>query len=383
MVKEAGGGPFGLCAACPDWNERGMMAAADERFMARAIELARAVPRPSPNPRVGAVVVRHGAIIAEAAHEGLGRPHAERAALYGIDATGCTLYVTLEPCSHQGRTPPCAPALVEAGVRRVVGAMEDPDVRVQGRGFARLRASGVEVSVGVLASEAAALNSAWVYQRRTGRARVTLKLALSLDGRLAAADGSARWITGESARAHVHRRRAEADGIVVGAGTVVSDDPRLTARVSTDMRQPARVIVDSSGRTSGLARVFAAGAQVIVATTERCSHETQMAWKEVGAEVVVLPADPVGVDLTALVGELSRREWVEIYCEGGARLASSLLREGLVDRLELYYGPVLLGSGPGIAALGIDSMGQASRFRLVESHRFEDDMLMILERGDR
>ena len=382
MVKEAGGGHPG-CARRAPMDERGTMTAVDERFMARALELARAVPRPSPNPRVGAVVVRDGAIVAEAAHEGPGRPHAESAALGGIDAIGCTLYVTLEPCSHQGRTPPCAPEVAQAGIRRVVAAMEDPDGRVQGRGFAMLRAAGVEVSVGVLAPEAAALNSAWVHERLTGRARVTLKLALSLDGRLAAADGSARWITGAAARAHVHTRRAEADGIVVGAGTVAADDPQLSARGSSNVRQPARVIVDSLGRTPGFARVFAAGAQVIVATTERCSHETQMAWKETGAEVVVLPAGPEGVDLSALVSELSRREWLEIYCEGGARLASSLLRERVVDRLELYYGSVLLGSGPGVAVPGIDSMDRALRFTLVEARRFEDDVLVILERGDR
>jgi diaminohydroxyphosphoribosylaminopyrimidine deaminase / 5-amino-6-(5-phosphoribosylamino)uracil reductase len=357
------------------------MTAADERFMARAIDLARAVPRPSPNPRVGAVVVRDGTIVAEAAHEGPGRPHAERAALDGVDATGCTLYVTLEPCSHQGRTPACAPFVAGAGIRRVVAAMEDPDERVQGRGFSMLQASGVEVCVGALAPEAAALNSAWMHERMTGRPRVTLKLALSLDGRLAAADGSARWITGAAARAHVHTRRAEADGIVVGAATVASDDPQLSARGATHVRQPARVIVDSVGRTSALARVFAAGAQIIVATTHRCSHETQMAWKETGAEVVVLPSGPEGVDVSALVAELGRREWLEIYCEGGARLGSSMLRERMVDRLELYYGPILLGSGPSIAGLGIDSVDEASRFMLVETRRFEDDVLMILERG--
>jgi diaminohydroxyphosphoribosylaminopyrimidine deaminase/5-amino-6-(5-phosphoribosylamino)uracil reductase len=148
-----------------------------------------------------------------------------------------------------------------------------------------------------------------------------------------------------------------------------------------DARQPARVIVDSVGRTSALANVFAAGAPVIVATTRRCSHETQMAWKETGAEVVVLPSNREGVDLSALVEELGRREWLEIYCEGGARLASSLLRERVVDRLELYYGPVLLGSGPGISSLGIDSVDEASRYKLVETRRFEDDVLMILERG--
>ncbi|MDQ3659465.1 MAG: bifunctional diaminohydroxyphosphoribosylaminopyrimidine deaminase/5-amino-6-(5-phosphoribosylamino)uracil reductase RibD [Actinomycetota bacterium] len=359
------------------------MTAADERFMARAIELARAVPRPSPNPRVGAVVVRHGTIVAEAVHKGPGRPHAERTALEGIDATGCTLYVTLEPCSHQGRTPPCAPAVAEVGIHRVVAAMEDPDERVKGRGFDLLRAAGVEVSVGVLASEAAALNSAWMHQRTTGRPRVTLKLALSLDGRIAASDGSARWITGSAARAHVHTRRAEADGIVVGAGTVAADNPQLNARGSAEVCQPARVVVDAVGRTTALARVFATGAQVIVATTRRCSHETQTAWKETGAEVVLLPADRSGVDLGALVLELGRREWLEIYCEGGARLASSLLRERLVDRLELYYGPVLLGSGPGISGLGIEAMTRAARFRLLETRRFEEDVLMVLERGER
>ena len=357
------------------------MTTTDERFMARAIELARAAPRPSPNPRVGAVLVRDGSIIGEGAHEGPGSPHAERRALTGIDATGATLYVTLEPCSHQGRTPPCVAAVAAAGITRVVASMEDPDPRVRGRGFASLRALGVEVSVGALASDAAALNRAYVHQRHRGRAWVTLKLALTLDGKLAAANGSSRWITGAGARAHVHARRAEADGVVVGAGTVACDDPQLSVRGPRSARQPARVVVDSSGRTRASARVFEPGAEVIVATTERSRHEIQLEWKEAGAEVLVLAGGPQGVDPGALVAELSRRGWLEIYCEGGARLASSLLRDRMVDRLELYYGPLLLGAGPSLAELGVASIEGALRLRLEEVRRLEQDVLMIFERG--
>ncbi|MGH2807694.1 MAG: bifunctional diaminohydroxyphosphoribosylaminopyrimidine deaminase/5-amino-6-(5-phosphoribosylamino)uracil reductase RibD, partial [Actinomycetota bacterium] len=203
----------------------------DRFFMARAIELARIPLHTSPNPRVGAVVVRDGEVIGEGYHFGAGRPHAETEALRGVDdARGATVYVNLEPCMHRAETPPCAPALVEAGVARVVAALEDPDERVRGRGFEYLREHGVEVTGGVMAAEARALNAAFIHQRTTGRPLVTLKLALTIDGRLAASDGTSRWVTGPEARAVVHRRRAETDAILVGSGTVLADDPSLTAR---------------------------------------------------------------------------------------------------------------------------------------------------------
>jgi diaminohydroxyphosphoribosylaminopyrimidine deaminase/5-amino-6-(5-phosphoribosylamino)uracil reductase len=354
--------------------------------MARALELARRAPFTSPNPRVGAVLVRDGVVLAEGHHEGAGSPHAEVRALAGIDAAGATLYVNLEPCNHQGRTPPCAPALVRAGVRRVVAAHHDPDPRVDGRGFAHLRAQGVEVVAGVLAEDAARLNAPYLHLRRTGRPLLTLKLALSLDGRLAAPDGSARWITGPETRERVHRRRAEVDAVLVGAGTVLSDDPRLTARqrdsVVVGAHQPTRVVADALGRVPPSARVFAPGADVIVATTERASYEAQTAWKEAGAEVEVLPERAGGVDLRALLARLGERPMLEVLCEGGAGLATSLLAQDLVDRLELHFGPLLLGTGgPSLGDLGVRTLGDAPRWRAVEVERSGADVILALERG--
>ena len=355
------------------------MIRSDHDGMARALDLAAQVPYTSPNPRVGAVAVRDGVVLAEAAHQGPGRPHAEAALLDQIDATGATVYVTLEPCAHHGRTPPCAPALVAAGVARVVAALEDPDHRVRGRGFQELRSHGVEVVTGVMSDEAAELNAAYLHHRRTGRAHLRLKLALTLDGRLATPDRSSRWITGPATRARVHHARRSADAVMVGAGTVTADDPRLTARAPGDGRQPGRVIVDSSGASSPTARVFDPGATVVVATTARCSHETQTAWKERGAEVLVLRDSPEGVDLGALLTSLSERGWVEIYCEGGPRLATSLLRGGFVDRLELHYGPLLAGSGgPGLGDLGVTSRGEGSRWEVRALERSGEDVLVSL-----
>ncbi|MDQ3940762.1 MAG: bifunctional diaminohydroxyphosphoribosylaminopyrimidine deaminase/5-amino-6-(5-phosphoribosylamino)uracil reductase RibD [Actinomycetota bacterium] len=347
----------------------------DERFMRRALELARVPARTTPNPRVGAVVVRDDMILGEGYHEGAGSPHAEIRALEGIDGRGATLYVNLEPCSHQGRTPPCVPAVIAAGIRRVVAAVEDPDERVAGRGFEGLRAGGVTVATGVGTAEATALNLAFIHHRRTGRPLLTLKLALTLDGRLAAEDGSSRWITGPEARARVHARRAEVDAILVGAGTVRSDDPSLTARDATTTRQPARVVVDASGSIPATARVFEAGAEVVVATTDAAAHERQMEWKEAGAEVLVLPADRDGrVDLEALLRALAQHEWLEIYCEGGGALAGNLLRGDHVDRLELYYGGVITGAGPAIGEVGAGTLTDAPRFELLGVERVEDDV---------
>ena len=354
----------------------------DERFMHRAIELALGPAFTSPNPRVGAVIVAGGQIVGEGAHRGAGHPHAETVALDGIDARGATCYVTLEPCAHHGRTPPCAPALVEAGVTRVVAAVGDPDPRVAGRGFEILRAGGIEVSTGTLAAEAIDMNAAYFHQRKTGRPLVTVKLALTLDGRLAAPDGSSRWITGTEARATVHARRHEVDAVIVGAGTVAADDPSLTVRDVPAERQPVRIVVDSSGRSEISHAVFDGGANVIVATTDSAPHERQTAWKEAGAEVLVLPAVEGGVDLEALVAELGRRDWLEVMCEGGGELATSLIRAGLADRLELYYGAVMAGSGgPDIGDLGFSRLADAPRYRLVSHKRLGDDLRAVYEKA--
>lgn len=354
----------------------------DERHMARALELAAVPDFTSPNPRVGTVLTKDGVVVAEAYHEGAGRPHAEAAALERCpDPRGATAYVTLEPCAHVGRTPPCSSALIAAGVSRVVVALVDPDERVRGRGIEALRAAGIEVEVGVLEDEVRGLLGPYLHHRRTHRPWVTLKLALSIDGRLGAPDGSSRWITQAGARAEVHRRRLAADAVMIGSGTALADDPRLDVRAVPASRQPARVVVDGGGRLPHDAALFAAG-EVIVATTERSSHEARMGWKEAGAEVEVLPSGDGGVDLEALLDSLGRRGWLEVYCEGGARLATSLLRADLVNRLEIHRGAVVLGSGAvGLGDVGVATLPDARRWRLVDLERREDDVVTRYERA--
>jgi diaminohydroxyphosphoribosylaminopyrimidine deaminase / 5-amino-6-(5-phosphoribosylamino)uracil reductase len=355
----------------------------DATYMSRAIELAASAPFTSPNPRVGAVVVAGGRIVGEGRHGGPGLPHAERAALTEVPPEGATLYVTLEPCSHQGRTPPCAPFVIERGIDRVVVAMEDPDERVRGRGIELLRSAGVDVQVGVLEERAIALNLPYIYHRRTGLPWMTLKLAMSLDGRMAARDGNSKWITGPAARGHVHRRRAEVDAVMVGAQTVFADDPELTAREVGAARQPARIVVDASGIIPASAKVFSPDANVIVATTRRAPSERREEWVRGGAEVLVLDESERGVDLQALLKNLGSRDFLEIYCEGGARLATSLLAGDLVDRLELNYGPLILGrGGPEIGDVGVDHMTSARRMRVVAVDVLDDDVLVVLERGE-
>lgn len=353
----------------------------DEMFMRRAIELAGRAVFPSPNPRVGAVLVMDGAVVSEGHHEGPGSPHAEAVALAGAsDPGGSTLYVNLEPCVHHGRTPPCAPALAEAGVARVVVGIKDPDERVAGRGIDHLLSSGIDVEVGVLAEEAWRLNAPYLHHRLTGRPWISLKLALSLDGRLAAPDRSARWITGPRSRRSVHARRAGVDAVMVGAGTVVSDDPRLTVREAPAPRQPVKVVLDSRGQVGPDAAVFRGGATIVV-TSNRVAHEAATAWKEAGAEVVTLKSSPEGIDLFDLARFLGGRAFLEVYCEGGARLATSLLKADLVNRLELHYGPVLIGSGgPGVGDLGVTTMDTAGRWKVIGFDRLDDDVLVVYER---
>lgn len=356
----------------------------DGYFMRRALQIAARPIRTAPNPRVGAVVVIGGRVLAEAAHEGAGQPHAEAAALERVaDATDATLYVTLEPCIHQGRTPPCVPLIVDSGVARVVVALEDPDPRVSGRGVASLRDHGVDVTAGVLAGEATDLNRAYLHHRATGRPFVTLKLALSIDGRLGPPNRDARWITGPGARGRVHQRRAEVDAVMVGAGSVVADDPALTARDVGASIQPARVIVDAVGRVPATAKVFDDG-EVLVATTELAPHERQVMWKERGAEVIVLSAVDQRVPLDALIESLGARGWTEVYVEGGGELATSLLRADLVDRLEIYHGPLVLGrDGPEIGDLGVDAIGDAKRWITRKVEQIDDDVLIVWETLDR
>jgi diaminohydroxyphosphoribosylaminopyrimidine deaminase / 5-amino-6-(5-phosphoribosylamino)uracil reductase len=352
----------------------------DETYMSRALELARSVPNTSPNPKVGAVLVREGNVIGEGSHLGAGHPHAETIALAGADAAGATLFVTLEPCNHHGRTPPCAGAIVSAGVRRVVVAIGDPDPRVSGRGLEHLRRHGVAVETGLMSGPARRVNAPFLHHCKTGRPLVTLKLALTIDGRMAAPDGSSRWITGEATRLSVHSRRLQADAVMVGAGTIAADDPLLTVRAVDAPRQPLRLVVDSTGRTPASAAVFGDDAPTLVVTTERAPRDSLEAWAGAGAEVLLVPVSDRGVDLGALLDELGRRRVLDLYCEGGAALASSLLAESLVDVLEAHFGPKVVGAGgPALDDVGVKSMADASPFRLVDVRSSGNDVVAAYE----
>jgi diaminohydroxyphosphoribosylaminopyrimidine deaminase / 5-amino-6-(5-phosphoribosylamino)uracil reductase len=361
----------------------------DEAWMARAVALAEGGRgTASPNPMVGAVLVMDGHVVGEGYHRAPGEPHAEVAALAaaGEAAAGATCYVTLEPCAHQGRTPPCADALLQAGVARVVAALPDPDPRVDGAGLARLRAAGVAVTVGVGADAAAEQNAAYLTHRRLGRPRVTLKAAASLDGKVAAPDGSSQWITGPAARADAHRLRAEADAVAVGAGTALADDPRLTARPSGYAgRQPLRVLVDAAGRVGAAGHLFDADAPTLVATTARAPASAVEAWKRAGAEVLVCPEAPVGdggrgVDLAALAAALGRRGLLELLVEGGPRLHAGFWAAGLADRLVWYLAPLVIG-GDGAPGLlrggGAPTLTAARPLRIASVERLGPDLCVV------
>ena len=356
--------------------------------MRRALELAeRGAGLVAPNPLVGAVAVRGREAVGEGWHEGPGRPHAEPVALdaAGDAARSATLYVTLEPCVHQGRTPPCVPRIIESGVGRVVVATTDPNPIVDGRGIAALRAAGIEVEIGVLRREAERQNAGFLKHVRSGLPHVTLKMAASLDGKVAARDGSSRWITGEAAREDVHRLRAAAGAIVVGSGTIEADDPSLTVRhTGFPDRRPLRVVVDGSGVIPETRRVFVdADAQTLVITGELAPAERIEAWREAGAEVLVL-AEPGSqhVALGRLIAELGKREIQRVLVEGGPTLGWELVREGLVDELVLYLAPILVGGADAPSVLmgeGIASIAEPHRLEIVEIARVGDDIKVVAD----
>ena len=321
-----------------------MFSAADHEFMARALRLAESgLYSATPNPRVGCVLVRDGAVVGEGWHEKAGGPHAEVHALQsaGDLARGATAYVTLEPCSHHGRTPPCCEALLAAGIGRVVAAMQDPNPLVAGQGLAWLRDAGLAVESGLLANEARELNIGFVSRMERGRPWVRLKAAASLDGRTALENGSSQWITGPDARRDGHRWRARACAILTGIGTVRDDDPQLTVRDVETGRQPLRVVVDSRLEIDPSARVLQGERVLIVAAVE--NHLLASIIEARGAEVIFLPNDAGKVDLLALMRELAKRGINELHVEAGFKLNGSLLREGLVDELLLYLAPSLIG----------------------------------------
>ncbi|MCA3387553.1 MAG: bifunctional diaminohydroxyphosphoribosylaminopyrimidine deaminase/5-amino-6-(5-phosphoribosylamino)uracil reductase RibD [Roseomonas sp.] len=341
-----------------------------------------------PNPAVGCVLVKDGRVIGRGWTQPGGRPHAETEALRraGEAARGATAYVTLEPCSHHGRTPPCCEALAGAGIVRVVMAMRDPDPRVNGRGLAMLRGAGIVVEEGLLEAEARALNAGFFRRIQAGMPVVTLKLASTLDGRIATASGESRWITGEAARREVHALRARHDAILVGSGTVLADDPDLTCRIPGMERVPMlRVVADARLRTPEASRLVQGAelAPVLIITAPGHAPAAQAPFIAAGADIVTVPAHAAGgLDLPSLLRALGRRGVTRVLAEGGAGLAAALLRQGLVDRLVWFHAPAVMGGDghPALQGLRLAALSAMPRFHRTAQRALGDDMLSEFER---
>jgi diaminohydroxyphosphoribosylaminopyrimidine deaminase/5-amino-6-(5-phosphoribosylamino)uracil reductase len=354
----------------------------DKRYMRMALSLAlKGAGRTGPNPLVGAVLVRDGRIVATGYHRRAGEDHAEIVALKraGSRARGSTLYINLEPCNHQGRTPPCALSLIHAGIRRVVAGMVDPNPLVAGKGIRRLRRAGIEVDVGLLGDECRRLNEAFVKSITRRLPFVVLKLAASLDGKIATFTGDSRWITDELARLCVHRLRNQVDAVVVGVGTVLADNPQLTCRVPGG-RNPLRIVLDRRLRIPLSARVLreAEPGKTIVVTGPRAPRGKIRLVESLGARVWELPVTQGGISLAALLKKLGRMGLLSVMIEGGADMAGRALREKVVDKILFFYAPKILGAEGRdmIGALGIRRVSQCTRIRDVELRRFGRDFLV-------
>lgn len=357
----------------------------DARFMARALHLAkRGIAGTHPNPRVGCVLVKDGRIIGESWHRKAGEPHAEVLALQqaGKAAQGATVYVTLEPCCHHGRTGPCSQALIDAGVARVVAAMPDPNPRVSGQGLAQLQAAGIEACVGLMQDQAERLNRGFCRRMREQRPWVMSKLAMSLDGRTAMASGESKWITGPAARRDVHRLRAISSVVLTGVDTVLADDPQLTPRDGLDsplVRIPDRVILDSRLRTPTHARMLQQPGHSIILTCSEDADKTQVL-EQAGFEVAVLAEDRGCVDLSAVMAWLAKREVNEVMVEAGATLNGAMLAGGWVDEWYVYMAPCVLGdSARGVFHLpGLNRMDQRFKLGIEDVRRIGDDVRLHL-----
>ena len=356
-----------------------MFSEADHKYMARALELAeRGLYTTTPNPRVGCVLVREGEIVGEGWHARAGEPHAEVMALRvaGGRAAGATAYVTLEPCAHHGRTPPCSDALVRARVARVIVALADPNPLVAGKGLDMLRTAGVRTESGLMENEARELNIGFLSRMTRGRPWLRMKIAASLDGRTALANGRSQWITGLEARRDGHHWRARSCAVLTGIGTVAEDDPQLTVRDVETPRQPVRVVVDSRLEIAPSARVLGPGT-LIAAARDEVSRSGAL--RERGAEVIVLPNASGKVDLAALVAELGRRGMNEVHIEAGHKLNASLLQENLVDELLVYLAPRILGdSARGMFHLPeLTDLAQCRAFELRDVRTIGGDVRVI------
>ncbi len=353
--------------------------------MARALELAaRARGRTKPNPMVGAVVVAEGRIVGEGFHARAGEPHAEAVALAaaGSAARGADLYVTLEPCAHQGRTPPCAEAVVGAGVARVFAAMQDPTPLVSGRGFARLREAGIALRVGLLGTEAARLNEVYCRHVTSGLPHVTLKIGMSLDGKTATRTGDARWITGEASRRKVHELRDVVDAVLVGIGTILADDPDLTTRLPEgECHHPDRVIVDTHLRIPNKARVLAdrGRGRTILLAGKHAPAERARELQQLGATVLHAPGDQRRIDLASAMAQLAQLGITSVLIEGGSEIAASSIESGIVDKLIFFIAPLLIGgreAPPVIGGRGVGPLAEARRLRDVRWSAVGEDIMV-------
>ena len=364
----------------------------DEAFMDAALALARrGLGTTWPNPAVGCVLVNSGRVVGRGWTAPGGRPHAETVALSqaGPAASGATAYVTLEPCSHHGQTPPCADALVAAGVARVVVAARDPDPRVNGAGLQRLQAAGVKVSENIRAAEAARILAGFTSRITRGRPLVTLKLASTLDGRIATGTGESQWITGPQARRAAHALRGRHDAVMVGVGTVAADNPDLTCRIpgfrpTPVVRPVVRIVADSHLRTALTARLIATAAETPTWILARPDTDPlrREAFETAGVRVVPVTAGPLGIDLPHALATLGQAGLTRLLVEGGAELAASVLRDGLVDRIAWFHAPAVIGADgfPAIQAFGIERLDQMPRFRRRSVQRLGDDILTLFDK---
>ena len=355
-------------------------------YMERALSLARqALGHVSPNPAVGAVVVRDGVIVGEGFTQPPGSDHSEIVVLKhaGAKVRGATLYVTLEPCCHFGRTPPCSRALIAAGIAEVHLAMLDPNPLVSGRGRMELEQAGIKTVTGEHEAEARGINEAYIKYITTGFPFVIAKFAMSLDGKIATASGDSRWISGGAAQSYVHELRRNVDAIIVGVNTVLADDPQLTARSDSGEasgRQPLRIIADAQGRTPASARVFSVPTHTLLAVAEDLDRTRARTLEQAGAELIRLPSREGLVDLKALFKLLGQKQVTSVLAEGGGQLLGSLFDQGLVDKVVVFIAPIVIGgtnAKVAVAGQGVDKVSQALRLRQVRIEMLDQDIMVI------
>ena len=355
-------------------------------YMELALALAKlAQGQASPNPAVGAVIVKNNVILGQGYTQPPGSDHAEIVALKqaGSDAQGATLYITLEPCCHQGRTPPCTQAIINAGIAEVHFSMIDPNPLVSGKGQIELQKAGIKTIVGERAAEAAEINEAFIKYIKTGLPFVTVKFAASLDGKIATSTGDSKWITGDMARRQVHQLRYISDAVMTGANTVIADDPLLTVRLAdkggTTRKQPLRIIVDGQGRTPPISRIFGEPGKTLLVVGTRLSPKQKAAFQEAGAELLELPSDEGVIDLLDLLTVLGKRQVCSILVESGGILLGSLFDSGLVDKVVAFLAPMIIGgeeARPAVAGKGVSRLANCAKLRQVKVDRVGDDIMV-------